>query len=61
MREWGLFNEEGCIEASFFTLTEALATAEKCYAQEDDLHIAETCPDHAEQEKEFCELCDEEA
>jgi hypothetical protein len=57
-REWGVFNDEGCIEAQFY---DALA-ADEAAQQERELgdphaRAAEICPDHEQQPKDGCEVC----
>lgn len=58
MTEYGVFNDEGCIEYQFATLEAAQAAAEAYRADGDEwAQAGEICPDHAEQERDTCELC----
>lgn len=54
--EWGVFTDEGCVAAGFWSQTEA----EAHMAEEDspELRVARICPDHEEQDAEHCEDCD---
>lgn len=57
--EYGIFSDEGFLEGDFYTKE----AAEKCAADrysEDDVHVAECCEQHREEEKEGCEKCEEE-
>lgn len=59
MTEFGLFNDEGCVEAGFYSEAEARAAID----DEDELTAREICPEHEEQARDTCEDCfaDEEA
>jgi hypothetical protein len=57
---WGIFNSEGCIENGFVSANEAKSALSMRYDTEDELHIAECCHDHPEEEREYCQLCNEE-
>jgi hypothetical protein len=56
--EYGIFNDEGCVEGGFASEAEAKAAIEDRYSDEDDLHVAEACHNHPEHEKESCEDCE---
>ena len=56
MSEYGLFNDEGCVEAQFYSVEEALR-ALKFYDPDDDIDVREICPDHDEQARDTCEEC----
>ncbi len=56
---YGIFNDEGLLEGDFASLKEAQDVAEE-YDDEDDVHVAECCPDHPKEERATCEACDEE-
>lgn len=57
--EWGLFNDEGCLEAGFWSKAEAVAAIGEHYSAEDELTAREVCPDHEEQARDSCEECDD--
>lgn len=59
MTEYGLFNDEGCVESQIYSLDEANERLGE-YDEEDDLYISEVCPHHPGQEADFCEDCEEE-
>jgi hypothetical protein len=54
MTEFGLFNDEGCVEAGFYSQAEAERANVNA---EDDLSVHEICPDHDYQERDTCEDC----
>jgi hypothetical protein len=54
--EYGLFSDEGCVEAGFTSWIHAHLFLQ-CYSEEDDLEVLEICPDHEGQPKDFCEEC----
>lgn len=54
--EFGIFNDEGCIEGEFYSREDADRAMADRYA-EDDAHVAEVCPDHRDQERDHCEHC----
>jgi hypothetical protein len=56
MDEYGLFNDEGCVEAGIWSMSEAQQRLAD-YNPGDDLHISIICPEHSEQEKDTCEEC----
>ncbi len=58
--EFGLFSDEGLIEGGFTTALDALHTMRQVYSPEDELHVAECCPDHPEHERASCEECNAE-
>lgn len=57
MREWGLFNDEGCVEAGFYSEGQAVIARDTHYDEEDGLTVREVCPDHEEQPLIGCEEC----
>lgn len=61
MPEYGIFNDEGCIERQFYS-REDVDTAAASYDPEDDVRVEEMCRDHADQEQPAngCEFCNEE-
>lgn len=58
--EFGLFNDEGCVEAGFYSAEEARQAMETRYTGDDELEVEEICPDHPEQPRCGCEECDAE-
>ena len=59
--EWGIFNDEGCIEASMWSEKEAQTELAKYYIDgERGLTVSEICPDHEEQMQGACDICDTE-
>ena len=59
MPEYGVFNDEGCIEAGLAS-PEAATEAAAGYVAEGEwegTHGAAICPDHDEQEADTCEEC----
>lgn len=59
MREFGLFSDEGCVEAGFFTREDATAAMQARY-QTAGLEVAEVCPDHEGERRLNCESCEAE-
>jgi hypothetical protein len=69
MPEFGVFNDEGCIERGFITLEAAQVRAQEYrdnYKRDyevseehgdPDAVAKELCPDHEEQAKDDCEEC----
>lgn len=57
MIEFGLFNDEGCVERQFYTRRDAEEARDTRYEPEDELTVHELCPDHEEQPKISCEEC----
>lgn len=58
--EFGLFNDEGCVANQFYSRHEAEAFMLTEYEEDDELHVAEICPEHEEQERDTCEECNAE-
>lgn len=58
--EWGIFNDEGCIENGFGDEDEAKIAVLDRYCADDGVHIAEICHDHPDQEHATCEHCNRE-
>lgn len=61
MNEWGIFNDEGCLERGLWSQAQA-DTALNAYSEEDEVHAAPICRDHEDDEQEdgSCWLCDQE-
>jgi hypothetical protein len=57
MTEYGIFNDEGCIENGMYSLDEAKSVAAERYSDEPDTVIREMCPEHNEQPRDSCEDC----
>lgn len=59
MSEWGIFNDEGCIESQFYSVDEAEAAMAVLDAigEEQFLSVHRICPDHEEQPQDTCEEC----
>ena len=56
--EYGIFNDEGCIESQLWTEGEAQIALAHWYTEgERHLSIHRICPDHDEQPADFCEEC----
>lgn len=55
--EFGIFNEEGCIEGGMFSRREAEARLVAMGEEAEGCHVAECCGEHPEREREFCEKC----
>jgi hypothetical protein len=59
--EWGIFNDEGCIEAQFYSEASAQIGLASYYLEgERGLSIAVICPEHEGQMADGCEECDAE-
>jgi hypothetical protein len=58
--EYAIFNDEGCIERDFSDEDLAQSVKDNDYGNEPGVYVAEMCPDHDEQPREFCEECEEE-
>ena len=59
-QEFGLFSDEGCVAAQFYSAAEAEQAIETDYSPEDGLEVKAVCPWHKEQPAESCEECNEE-
>jgi hypothetical protein len=59
-REYGVFNDEGCLERGFYTEAAARAALERRYADEPGGYAAPLCPEHDEQPNDRCEECQHE-
>lgn len=58
MTEWGVFSDEGCVEAGLWSQQEAEEAASSHRANGDDTaRAARICPDHEEQEEGNCDEC----
>lgn len=55
--EYGVFNDEGCLEAQMYSEAEAQEALRSRYADEPYAYAAPVCPDHEEQPKDECEEC----
>jgi hypothetical protein len=53
MREYGLFNDEGCVERGFWSMAKA-TDGSAMYGEADDVHVGEVCSE-CEGEVPFCE------
>lgn len=60
MTEFGIFNDEGCVECGFYSRKEAEQTLRSNYDEDDELEVHAICHDHPEQIAEFCEECNQE-
>jgi hypothetical protein len=60
MIEWGVFNDEGCIDSQMDEAGAKLAA--EAYRADGDEHVqaARMCPEHEEQPADGCEECDAE-
>jgi hypothetical protein len=62
MPEYGVFNDEGCLDSGYTTLDKAEASAVDFREQGDEYAKAsEICPEHEEQPAEGCEECGDES
>lgn len=57
MTEFGIFNDEGCVERGFFSVADAKTAAVTTYAEDDGLSVSELCQEHDEQPYDTCEEC----
>lgn len=57
MDEYGLFNDEGCVERGFWSLEEAWAAEKDRYSPEDDLSAFALCRTHGDHAAVDCEEC----
>ena len=58
MAEYGVFNDEGCLDSGYITFAQADAVAADFRRQGDEYAKAsEICPDHEEQPAGECEDC----
>lgn len=58
--QYGIFNDEGCIEANLWSKDQAEAALDLWVEEgedREDLSIEALCPDHEEQPKDGCEEC----
>lgn len=60
MKEFGIFNDEGCIEDGFYSREEAEAAVINNYPDEDGVEVAPICEEHEEQDANHCMICNEE-
>lgn len=58
--EYGIFGNEGCFEGGFYSQEEAQVAIAERYAEEENIHVAELCPDHDENKRDTCEDCNSE-
>ena len=60
MIEYGIFNDEGCLERQFYTFDAARSAAVTRYGGEDEVTVEALCHDHADDEQPAngCELCE---
>ena len=59
MSEYGLFNDEGCVENGFRDPAAAARAALERYSDEDELTVSALCDQHPEQSADYCEECEE--
>jgi len=57
MAEFGIFSDEGQIEADFHSKEDAQHAINERYSSEDELEVHECCPWHPEEIADSCELC----
>lgn len=57
MTEYGIFNDEGCIERQFYSIKEVIDAIDDRYTFEDDLEVHVLCEYHEEQRADVCEEC----
>lgn len=55
--EWGIFNDEGCVESGFRSKHEADEAVATRYDEDDDVTVMEMCHDHEDQPREGCDEC----
>lgn len=62
--EYGIFNGEELVEGQFYSRAIARTAAAELAATEDyegeTLEVHEVCPDHSEQGKDWCPICNAE-
>lgn len=57
MTEFGLFNDEGCVESQLWSREQAEREMAERYTDEDELHVSEICAEHEGNEAHNCEEC----
>lgn len=60
LTEYGLFNDEGCLDAQMYSAEEAERRRQKYIdggEHPDDVVVKEMCPDHEGEAKDDCEEC----
>lgn len=58
MTEYGVFNDEGCIDQGFWSLKEAQSQADHYRSLGETAAFASAiCPDHEQQELDYCDEC----
>lgn len=57
MTEYGLFNDEGCVDRGFISVEAAEAALAEQYDVGDELVVKELCPEHEEEPRDSCEEC----
>lgn len=63
MKEFGIFNDAGCLEAQLYNRDEAARALLDLVAAGEpaaDLRVLPVCPDHEEQPEDSCEDCEAE-
>lgn len=56
--EWGIFNDEGCVEAELRSADKVRSALLKHRAEGDEFaYAARMCPDHHEHPADTCEEC----
>jgi hypothetical protein len=58
--EYGVFSDEGCLERQFYSYEAADKAATGYRDDGPDTYAAEMCPDHEEQPREGCDVCESE-
>lgn len=56
--QYGIFNDEGCMENGTFDVAKANTILVERYHPEDDCRVSECCVDHDEEEAGSCQHCD---
>lgn len=57
MTEYGIFNDEGCIDSGLFSKDAAEARAQSWRTMGEACVVYALCPDHEEQPAHCCEEC----
>lgn len=57
--EWGLFNDEGLVEQDFWSAAEAAQALMERYDADDELRVAEVCPECRGGYADGCENCED--
>ncbi len=61
MDDYGIFNSEGLIEAGFYGSIPAEDRRQELIVEEDehpeDIWVSKICPEHEEEEADYCPMC----